>query len=86
MCDCKTEIEALLKTQLQENYPKATDIEASLSGYSIFFRKGDARLLPCMPIEATYNTTTKRGTVKPNKLKQTMQFNHCPFCGEKIGD
>jgi len=82
MCNCRTDLEARLLERFKEAEPLATGHEVKLTGYAFIFGK-QLRMVGVMPIEQTADFPLKKGGTKRKSVKCSMQFTHCPFCGDK---
>jgi len=84
MCDCKEQIEGMLKERHAKNKPADRDHEAKLMGYGVGVTDSGLVQTSFMPAEL-YSTRTvkKTGLEKCVTTKINMHFSHCPFCGEK---
>ena len=82
-CNCRADIEAKLLANFEKAAPEAEAHGVTLQGYG-FTVVGNAMVMRgFMPYEAQADYQTKSGGRKVKKLKGTMVFNYCPFCGEK---
>ena len=84
-CDCKTKIEDLLQEQALQEVTGATDAKADLDGYGLSFAGGSASLKGFMTYKVSVSYE-KKGQVKEKRLKGSMIFSHCPFCGAPAGE
>lgn len=84
-CNCKTEIEAGLAERFKAAKPEATDHSVTLEGYGFSIVNGVVTMKPFMPYTARAEYPRKAGGTTTKKLKGTMVFSFCPFCGTKQG-
>ena len=81
-CTCKKDIESRLLDRFKEQSPEASEHTAYLQGYGIAIVENKMQQLGVMAIELSASFPMKGGTLrKRKKIKQTMFFNYCPFCG-----
>lgn len=84
MCDCRNQIEEMLKKFHAENTPANRDHCARLTGYGFGLNNAGIVESSYMPAELSSTRTVKKtGAEKRVTTKINMQFSHCPFCGEK---
>lgn len=81
-CNCRADIEAKLTKQYAENTPEASEHNVELQGYGIGISGNSMYMCAVMPYKATAIYPIKKGGHKTKKLKGSMHFNFCPFCGK----
>ena len=86
MCDCKEKLEAKYLELFKKKQAGADEHKAELAGYGFALNRetGVVEMAPYMPVSASYLHTFKNGNQKTKKLTDSLFFNYCPFCGEKI--
>jgi len=83
MCTCHADIEKRLSIRAAEKFSEGTEHAVKLDGYGLAIVDNDVIEIGVMPMNVTFKTTLKNGTVKDKKIKQSMMFTYCPFCAEK---
>lgn len=81
-CDCRKDIEQKLTKRYAEQVPEASNHQVSLQGYGFALADNTLVMRCVMAYEATATHCLKGGGTKQKKLKGSMTFNYCPFCGK----
>lgn len=80
-CNCRSELEEKLTERFKAAEPTLKHHVAELKGYGFGVVGNKMVITGCMPVEATAERTRKDGTTTVKKVRQTMVFSFCPFCG-----
>lgn len=84
-CNCKETMTAQLLETVKRNLPDSKNHIVSLEGgYSTVINKETFNLSSrgSMTIEIRHTTTNKKtGNTLDKKIKETLLFTYCPFCG-----
>lgn len=83
-CTCRTDIEAELTEIAKTEYPLAKNHRVDLMGYGFAIVANKLLSRPFMAYEAIMDAPTKVGGTKVRKIKGTMVFSFCPFCGVNL--
>lgn len=82
-CDCKTRIETLMAERFKEKHPEAVAHVADLIGYALATQEDSMVQVGYMTVELTANFPLKKGGQKLKRVRWSMHFSYCPFCGVK---
>jgi hypothetical protein len=83
-CDCKKRIEARLLERFRAEHPNGQDHSASLDGYGFALTDDNKMVMRGgSPIVLHTSLPTKTISMKPKKIRETMLWTFCPFCGTK---
>lgn len=83
-CKCRTDIEAQLIKRAEAEYPNAEDHCVELQGYGFAIVGQKLLCLPLMPYVTAMKVAGKGGIAKTKKVKSSMIFSFCPFCGVNL--
>lgn len=75
-CNCREEIEKMLREELQDPLAKMRGM--------ICFVGGKVQFKPTVPI--LYRKKKKDGSYNKSETEMELSYGYCPFCGTKFDD
>lgn len=85
MCNCEKELRAALLQKLEEMHPEATDHYVNLPDYTLVLGN-PSRWVGKMRVDMTVVVPMRKNSelYKSKKIKHSLFFSYCPFCGVAV--